>query len=215
MTEDIRRASARPRLATPAALLLGALAGVLLSGLLRLALQPSPRAVHYHANWALFVNGERLDLSDPRFMEDVATCKADPTRVLPEERVHMHNRDADAVHVHDPGATWGHLLANIDFGVGDDYLVTHTREKLLSGAGRTLKFVLNGEPVGSIRNLGIERGDRLLISYGVEPLDDIVRTQFPRVASTASALDHSRDPAGCGGAASEGFGDRLRRAFWF
>lgn len=216
MTDDIIMASAaHHRLTAPLALLVGALGGVLLTGLVRFTFQPPPPAVHYHANWAVFLNGQRLDLSSDRLMEDVANCKADPTHVSPEERVHMHNGDADAVHVHDAGATWGHLLANIDFGVGDDYLVTHTGDRLLTGAGRTLKFVLNSQPIASIRNVGIDRGDRLLISYGAEPLDTVVRTQFPNVASTAATLDGSKDPAGCGGAASGGFRDRFRRAFWF
>lgn len=205
----------RRRPGAPIGFALGAISGVLLIGLLRLAIEPPAPVVHYHANWAVVVNGQRLDRSGERFMEDVTACKTDPTLVLPEERVHLHNRDASAVHVHATGVTWGHLLANLEFGVGDDYLVTHTGERLQSGAGLAVKFILNGEPVPSIRNRGIARGDRLLISYGPEPAPEVVRTQFPLVASTAAALDRGTDPAGCGGAVPMPLGDRLRRAFRF
>lgn len=56
----------------------------------------SPR---YHANWAVFVNGERLDLSSDRYMEEVAACGAGH-QVLPTQRVHMHGNDDDVVDVH-------------------------------------------------------------------------------------------------------------------
>lgn len=194
---------------------LGAVAGVLGFGLVRLALLAPEPVVHHHANWAVFVDGARLDLSGERYMEDVASCKADPTAVYPEDRVHMHNGNADVVHVHDSGATWGHLLANLGFGIGDDYLFTDRGARYAAGGGKSLKFVLNGRVVPSIRNEVVNSEDRLLISFGAEPAEEAARSQFPRVASSAGEYNHKPDPAGCSGAGHETFGDRLRRAFWF
>lgn len=200
------------------ALLVGAgvVAGVLGFGLVRLAALPPHPVTHYHANWAVFVDGKRLDLSDDRYMEDVARCKSDPTRVDPEDRVHMHNRDPDVVHVHDGGATWGHLLANLGFGIDDDYLATDRGERHVSGGGRTLKFVLNGRPAASVHNQVIASEDRLLISFGAESAEEAARAQFPQVASDAGEFNRKPDPAGCSGNTEHAtFGDRLRRAFWF
>lgn len=193
----------------------GAVTGILGFGAARLAALPPLPHVHYHANWAVFVDGQRMDLRGDRYMEDVAACKADPTRVTPQERVHLHNGDHDVVHVHAGGATWGHLLANLGFGVGDDYLLTDRGERLATAPGRTLKFIVDGQEVSSIRNLLIEDRDRLLISYGPESAADVLRTQFPQVASTAAEHNTRPDPASCSGDTHEGFGDRLRRAFWF
>ena len=194
--------------------LTGVVVGVVALGLLRLAFAEPEPVTHYHANWALFVDGQRLDLAEERYMEDVVRCKADPTRVDPEDRVHLHNLNADVVHVHDGGATWGHLLANLGFAVGDDYLFTDTGARLFGTPERPLKFILNGQEVPSIRNLVIENRDRLLISYGTETAEVVARTQFPRVASTAAEHNTRPDPAGCSGPAEEGLGERLRRAFW-
>jgi hypothetical protein len=196
-------------------LLAGAVAGILVFGLVRLAFLKPDSPTRYHANWAVFVDGKRLDLADERYMEDVVRCKADPTRVDPEDRVHLHNMNPDVVHVHDGGATWGHLLANLGFGVGDNYLFTDTGERYLATPQRRLKFILNGREVASIRNLVIGNRDRLLISYGADPADVVARTEFPQVASTAGEHNEKPDPAGCSGAAEEGFADRLQRAFWF
>jgi hypothetical protein len=197
-------------------LLAGMVLGAVLLGAARLALQPAAAAeTHYHANWALFVDGQRLDLAHERYMEDVVRCKADPARVDPEDRVHMHNLDPDVVHVHHDGATWGHLLANIGFTVGDDFLYTDTGERYRATPERTLKFILNGREVPSIRNLLIESEDRLLISYGAETAEEAARTQFAQVATTAGAHNLLPDPGGCGAGAHAHGGERLRRAFWF
>ena len=193
----------------------GLVAGVALLGGARFAAMPEPPVVHYHANWAVMLNGARLDLSGDRYMEDVGSCHAGTALVMPQERVHMHDNDADAVHVHAAGVTWGHLLANLGFGIGDDYLVTDGGARYVTGPADTLRFIVNGQPVPSIRNRLIVSGDRLLVSYGPEPVDEVLRTGFPRVASTAERLNSLPDPATCSGPARETTGDRLRRAFWF
>ena len=193
---------------------LGVVAGVLALGLVRLAIARPAPVTHYHANWRVVVDGQPLDFSADRYMEDVARCKADPTHMDPEDRVHLHNRDGDAVHVHAGGATWGHLLANLGFGLGRDYLVTDAGARLTSAPPRTLKFVLNGTPVDEVHNRLIGSTDRLLVSFGAEPLDSVVRSQFPQVASTAARLNTLPDPTSCSGPAAPTLTDRLRQAFW-
>lgn len=196
-------------------LAVGALLGAAALGGARLAALPPPPVVHFHANWALVLDGERVDLTSAEYMEDVAACRADGAMIAPEERVHMHENDHDAVHVHASGVAWGHLLANIGYALNATHLVTDAGRVVADSAGHTLKFVVNGEPVRALHGRLVRSGDRVLISYGPESVDDVVRTQFPRVASTAARLNTLPDPATCSGPAAESFGDRLRRAFWF
>jgi hypothetical protein len=192
----------------------GVLVGVFLLGALRFAVQEPEHDVHYHANWAVFLDGERLDLSGRRYMEDVAQCTADPSHQRPEDRVHMHDGNQDVVHVHAGGATWGHLLANLGFGIGDDYL--ETDEALYrDGGGRSLKFVLNGSRTRSIRNLQIGDEDRLLISFGHETPEEVLEQQFPHVAADAGRYNRLPDPASCAGHHEPTLSQRLVRAFWY
>ena len=192
-------------------LLLGAvLAAVLLIGV-RFALQEHPHPVHYHANWALVMDGERVDLTGARYMVDVFQCSVDPSHQAPEDRVHMHEGNHDVVHVHASGVTWGHFLANLGFGVGDDYLEVGDQLEQADSA-RTLKFVLNGRTVRSISNLAVEDEDRLLISFGTETPDEVIASQFPLVAANAGDYNTMPDPASCSGAHEETFGESLRRA---
>jgi hypothetical protein len=195
-------------------LAVGALVGILALSAARFVAQPLGDEVHYHANWAIFVDGERLDLTHAHFMEDVAQCRADPTRLHPEDRVHMHEGNHDVVHVHHAGATWGHLLINLGFGIGDDYLYTE-RGRHHDAEEGTLKFVLNGAEVASIRNRVIGDEDRLLISYGPEAVAEVLERQFPHVASNAGEYNHEPDPASCAGPAEVTLGERIRRAVWF
>jgi hypothetical protein len=198
-------------------LLVGAVVGVLLLGAARLALLPSAEEhdTHYHANWAVFVRGERIDLSGERYMEDVFRCKANPALVEPEDRVHMHNGEHDVVHVHHDGVTWGHFATNLGFSLGDSHLDTD-QHRLRNDGDETLKFILNGEAVESIRNRLIASEDRLLISFGPEQFAEVLGTQFPVVATNAGEYNLLPDPGGCGSAQpQDAHPSPLRRAFWF
>jgi hypothetical protein len=196
-------------------LLAGLVAGALVLGLLRLAALPPEHVTHFHANYAVFVDGARLDLSADRFMEDVEKCKANPALMDPPDRVHMHNHDQDVIHVHADAATWGHLFANLRMGLGETWLVTEQGTPLVSSGVKTLKFVLNGELTTEIANRAIRSKDRLLVSYGAETIGDVTRAQFPVVKSNAAEFNEKMDPGSCGARHEETPGERLRRAFWF
>lgn len=210
MKEDVQNRAISPTLLVG----VGALAGVLAFGLIRAAFLPRERPIHYHANFAIFVDGERLDLSGDRYMEDVVSCRADPTRVEPEDRAHLHGKNPDVVHVHDAAVTWGHFLANLGFGIGDDYLVLDRGGRYMATTEAMLKFVLNGASVRSIRNVVIHSNDRLLISFGAEDVEEAVRTQFPEVGSNAAEFDETSDPASCAGPREPSFWQKVRRGFW-
>jgi hypothetical protein len=194
-------------------IVLGSVLGVLVWGLARLALEPWPEPPHYHANWSIIVDGQPLDLSGDRYMEDVAAC-AVGDQVTPAERVHMHNGEDHVVHVHHTGVAWGHLLDNLGFDAGHDYLILGRDRRLFNRDGSTLKYVINGLPRDDISTAPIRSGDRLLISYGPESAEEVLAEQFPDVPSGAEGYDTRQDPAGCAGAAERGIRERLRRAFW-
>lgn len=210
-------------------LLLGILAGVLALGLARLALAPLNPTTHHHANWALVVHGQRIDLSDGRFMEEISACSAGEGGIQPSQRIHMHENQQDIVHVHHPGTTWGHLMTNLDLALGDDFLFLDARlVEGIDGApadGRfgvdgdgddgQLLFVVNGFLVPSLANRVVESEDRVLIAWTDEDPETVRTEWFAQVASDAGEYNERMDPASCSG----GHGDlpfltRLRLAFW-
>lgn len=194
--------------------LLGFVLGVLALGAARFLFSPWPDPVHYHANWAVFSDGQRLDLSGDHLMEDVAACTAGET-IAPEQRVHMHNGEDQVVHVHHDGVTWGHFLANLGWSIGDDWILADDGTRLGNEGERQLTFVVNGFVVPSVRDRLIASGDRLLISWGPQSPEEALAELFPRVADDAAEYNVRQDPAGCAGShAALPFGERLRRAFW-
>lgn len=197
-------------------LVTGVVLGALLLGGARFAFVQPPQGVHHHANFAVFVDGERLDLSGARYMEDVAACAADPNAVRPQDRAHLHNDEGGVVHVHHGGATWGHLFANLGFGFGDGHLILDDGRRFFDGEeGRTFELVVNGREVLELANRPIRSLDRVLVSIGPETLEEVMAQQFPRVPNDAAHFNEVSDPAGCAGAQAErSLAERLVSAFW-
>ena len=156
----------------------------------------NPPSVHYHANFAVFINGQREQFSNGKYYEEVAAvgCSLSPVD-SPVERAHMHGKVNDAVHVHDSLVTWGNFFENIGWGVADTYLQTD-KSLLQTDATNKLTFIVNGKTVDTIEGLIIGDEDRLLVSYGNESMTDI-KKQFESVASNAHEVNIANDPAGC------------------
>ena len=176
---------------------------------------PPPEAPHFHANWAIYIDGERLGLSDQRYMEEVSSCATVDGEVTPQSRVHMHEGDHDVVHVHHLGATWGHLAGNLGIGLGEGYLILDDGMRIFDGEDGRFSYILNGRALTSVHNQLIASEDRLLISYGFESLDELGAGSFGRVATTAGAYNMREDPATCSGSNGPlGVWGRLKLAFW-
>ena len=194
---------------------LGVGLGVVGLGVARFVGVPPPEATHFHANWAIYVDGARLDLSERRYMEEVSSCYTVDGEVTPQSRVHMHEGHHDVVHVHHLGATWGHLAGNLGIGLGEGYLILDDSTRIFDGEGRRFTYILNGRALTSAHNQLIASEDRLLISYGSESLDELADRRFDQVATSASEYNTREDPPTCSGSGEPlGVWKRLKLAFW-
>lgn len=126
---------------------------------------PRPYEVHYHANFAVYMDGQKVNFSKPEYMEEVSRCNV-TSDVRPEDRIHLHNNDGDTVHVHMAAATWGDLFSNLEWNFGSGYLVDASGKITLSGSGKNLIFILNGKPVQNPNNRSVKSEDQLLVWYG-------------------------------------------------
>jgi hypothetical protein len=187
--------------------LAGMLLGAFLLGAFRY-INLKDHHTHYHANFALYTNGQRDEFKSPTYYEEVQSCGDDPAN--PRARVHLHNMDAGSVHVHDEGATWGALFANLGYTLGNSVLRTGSTT-YIDGLGGNLKFMLNGEQVVDVANRTIGDQDVLLISYGNENTDDL-KKQYESIPRSADNLNHTSDPAACAGNHAITWRDRLKAA---
>ena len=52
---------------------------------------PRPYQVHYHANFAMYIDGKGEDFSSENYMEETSRCNV-TTDVHPQDRIHLHDR---------------------------------------------------------------------------------------------------------------------------
>ena len=185
--------------------LAGLIAGALLLVAFRLVLLPD--AVHYHADFAVYVNGQQEKFESDLYYEEVQSCSGS---ISPLSRTHLHQPDSTIVHVHDANVTWGHFFANLGWSLSNDVLQTDT-ELLTTTDSSKLRFILNGNSTRNIANKNIESEDRLLISYGAIDVD--LSEQYDSITTQAEEFNGTADPAACKGS-DNGFTSRLKRALW-
>jgi hypothetical protein len=171
----------------------------------------TPDVTHYHANFALFIDGQRDKFDNFTFYEEVQSCSSSDTN-NPRHRVHMHNKESDTVHVHADGVTWGHFFANLGYGLSDSAVETDAGVFVDGLGGRKLTFMLNGEEADSVANRIIGREDVLLVTYG-DPSD--AQDQYDQIRKNAGEHNHKPDPASCSGSQDVTFKDRIKHAVDF
>lgn len=176
--------------------LLGFLVGVLLILGIRYVTYSVPEGVHYHANFAVYVDGVREKFENPLYYEEVTSCNLEG-EAKPEHRVHMHDQANDVIHVHDGAVTWGNLFQNIGWNVGKGFVDTSTK-LLVDDSHSKVTYILNGEKVSNIITRVIGDKDKLLVSYGSES-NDTLNQQFTSVSGSAAEYDTKQDPASCSG----------------
>jgi len=71
---------------------------------------------HYHANFALYIDGKKFDFSGDQYMEDVSKCSLGNT-VYPKDRAHLHENNGNTIHVHAAGVSWEQFFSNVGFTI--------------------------------------------------------------------------------------------------
>jgi hypothetical protein len=191
------------------AVLAGYLLGVFWLVAVRFVMYKSD-TVHYHANFALYINGQRDEFKNFTFYEEVQSCGSDEKN-NPKTRVHMHDSVNHVAHVHEPGVTWGHFFANLDYALGDSLVKTDDGVFVDDQNGNKLTFTLNGKEVGGIANRHISSEDTLLINYGKDSAD-ILKQRYDGITKDAAEFNRRNDPSSCSGNKELTFGERLKQA---
>lgn len=195
---------------------LAAVGGLVLGALIILSIRffaYNANHIHYHANFAVYLNGQSEQFKSPSYYEEETACKAEGS-MTPQDRAHMHDAVNNVVHVHDNAVTWGQFFNNLGWSVGKDFI--ETRDRLYQNNGKAvLNVILNGQNltgISSITNTVIGDQDQLLLSYG-----DIgnaqLQSEYQAIPNAAKAHDSENDPATCSGPGTTTFSERLHHLF--
>lgn len=156
------------------------------------------QSVHWHADFALYINGERYDFNQERFFST--------TDEELSENVHLHEPFL-VVHVHREGTTWREFFHSLGFELTDECLTTPEGDQYCTSETERLSFIINGVRVDGLAFQDITDIDRALISFGDESEAEL-RQQYAEVNDEAcilSRLCEARIPEGglppeaCGG----------------
>lgn len=193
-------------------------AGLVLASLvilgIRFATYSMPHT-HYHANFAVYINGQREEFKAAHYYEEIAACTVHGT-IQPAQRAHMHDEINSVIHVHDDGVTWEQFFNNIGWTLGPNFIQDDQQKLYLEDSTNKLNIVLNGQnltDLTAINNQVIKDEDRLLISYG--NIDNTTLTkEYKTVPATAHHYDITPDPASCAGQMENpSFSERLKHLF--
>jgi len=151
-----------------------------------------PRQVtHFHADFALFINGQQFNFNQPQFVStDDDLIAAD---------VHIHPERFTVVHVHYTNTTWARFFQTLGFQFQDQSmqgispaqtcLTMPSGQKLCNNATDTFKFFVNGVQVNGIAATNIGDLDRVLVSYGSETPAQVEQSQVTKITDQACIPD--------------------------
>jgi hypothetical protein len=174
-----------------------------------------PVQVHYHANFAVYINGQREEFKGPQYYQEVAVCSSTNDIHLPQQRAHMHDNINSLVHVHDHGVTWGQFFENLGWYVGPDFIETDSGKRYVDDGNNKLHVIINDQDytgLQAITNTVIKDRDRLLLSFG-DVNQATLDKEYKSVPATAKHYDEAKDPASCSGSEKVTFRDRLHHLF--
>ena len=166
-------------------------------------------SVHYHANFALYVNGQRDEFKSFTFYEEVQACGSDDANNV-KAKTHMHDQNSSLVHVHAAGMTWGQFFANLGYGLSNKALTTDDGVFVDDQGGNELTFMLNGQPTANIANQVIGDKDVLLINYGQDDKETLT-TRYDTIPRDAAEANTKNDPSSCSGGHQLTFVERLKQ----
>jgi len=192
-----------------------AIASVILGGLIilliRFATYHPAEDTHYHANFAVYINGQREQFKEPFYYEEVEESCSAETAITPHDRAHMHDNVNDVVHVEDHAVTWGQFFQNIGWDINPWFVKTPSTV-MLSDNEHPVTFMVNGKKVANVVSQVIGDRDRLLVDYGSTSQDNLQK-EFKSIASTAAHYDVTPDPETCSGSKKVSFRYRITHLF--
>lgn len=174
----------------------------------------APDEPHYHANFALYINGQREAFKGAQYYEEETMCAVHAS-ITPMGRAHMHDNINTVVHVEDHAVTWGQFFTNLGWTLGPTFIAAPDGTIYAEQGNSKLNLLLNNQDytdLGGVANTVIKDHDKLLISYGNES-QQTLQHQYATIPSTAHHYDITPDPQTCSGQTTNDIQDRLQHLF--
>jgi hypothetical protein len=146
---------------------------------------PSPDPNHTHADFAIWIEGMKLDLSDERYMSGSSKDAHDEHKHR-HPALHLHDGVGHVLHQHKPGLTLGEFLRSLGFEMTEQCLRLDTGIHVCPEGGKTWHmFVRNpaaADPLWKEVPLNpdslLSDMDQILLTY--QASDDLATLQIQK-----------------------------------
>ena len=132
-------------------------------------LQPNPDPNHTHADFAIWIDGEMWDFTDPSYMSGVSYDDEshDEEHEYHHEYLHLHDEVGHVLHRHRPGETFGLFLESLGWEFTEECLMTNTKLSVCNDEEKKIRMFVNGEEMVPVQpGYEFKDLDQILVTYG-------------------------------------------------
>ncbi len=126
---------------------------------------------HIHAALMIFVNGESLDFSDPKYQKK-------------DLLMHFENGDGFTLHKHSRSAWLGPFFKSLNMTLAQNCLVIDNGSSYCTNFDNGIMFLVNGDVNNQFQHYVPKEGDRILVSYGKKDVIDFQQNLLNSVMIT-------------------------------
>lgn len=109
-------------------------------------------SVHWHADFSVTINGDRVDFNKQKYM-------------VQSEYVHLEGGDGTTIHKHATGVALADFFESISWELTNKCLKTDTGDEYCTGDEGELRIVVNGDEIDNPGEYKIRDGDQIQVSY--------------------------------------------------
>lgn len=117
-----------------------------------------PEKVHVHADFAISINNQTLDLTNDKYQSSGESEK--------HADIHLHDGDDHVVHRHADGVTFVDFLSSIGFEVSNDCFTNDQKETFCTDTENVLQLYVNKVLVEDISSYITQEEDQILLYFG-------------------------------------------------
>lgn len=145
---------------------------------LRRAENPDPN--HTHADFAVYIRGEKVDFSGDKYMSGLSTDDSthDEEDEYHHQHLHLHDNLGDVIHRHKPGLTLGEFFGSLDKETRDDCFMDECNTP-----DEQWRMFVNGAEMPMSLDYVFADIDQILLTYGAS--DEQVQTQLKMMTDEA------------------------------
>lgn len=160
------------------------------------AKNPDPN--HTHADFAVWVEGKKIDFSGEQYMSGSSTDGSTHPTEGPRKYLHLHDGNGHVAHRHKPGLTFGDFLESLGWQIRDDAISIPGRNDVVNWEmGEEIwRLYVNGKlqesPNRSLLALlhyDFQDLDRLLLVYG--DANENMDAPFDQMTDDACLYSHT------------------------